>query len=375
MSRIRAAGRDLFNKVTDRVWHLILAALLLFSTAKILNMAFPRPGGDLSAVTSLLYSSLELTTAIFVFFATAAVTVGIVRFLLTMQDTRNYFEDIFHESVSDLVENRFENKKFVEKLSEDTVDKLHYELVKRSANIDFSFDSTFFQTMRKEIEPLLGKTHFEHLDVHINNFFKEIDGNPYIESVRRIDTTFHTRTTDEFELIKSKIVRQVDGIDKSDLYKLRSIKIGPPEADEDDMEDFEFTMGEPEAIKAREDLKDSYRFTVSIPIKITVEPHDPTGKFLRVIRKETVLLPVNDVIRWTISEGRSLRKLSVYCGFDKKVNPTLWLFGIEKDPTNPKFSGYSKKKPINHAFECYTKEWEGWMLPKHGFVIGWDESN
>jgi hypothetical protein len=306
-------------------------------------------------------SILKLLPASMKFISAVMLSVTLARFMFGLQTTREYFGNVYKDmmldvSTSKILERKGE-KNFVQELPDAKLEKVHYELIKKKSNIEFKFGSTFFKTMSDQIEPLLGKIHYEKMDFDITNEIREKDGQSYIYSDRTIEMELHTRTPGRFSIgINSKVFKSVPGFEPEELYQLESFKVGEQELDVAGI------LEGPEIVK--NDFH-SYKFPYDWDFNVVDKKE---GVKINIVRVEKLILPVDDYIRWTISPDKSLRQISVKCRFNEDIYPKLWIFGIQKNET----SSYKPKKPDNtKPKRCSITDWTGWMLPYHGFIIGW----
>lgn len=356
---IKETSKDwAYRIVMARTWIIVLVTAFVIAIAKTLSIIaifyFEKPAGEsLQTYEKVIQSFITISTSTIIYVATAILTIAVVRFLIGLKDTRTYFQGIFHQSLADILEKKYDKKEFVDDLSDETVNKLHYELVKRSSGIEFKYDSSFFKTMRTKIEPLLGAIHYDWLKVEIDN--KIVRGDtPHIISTRTLKMCYHTRTSDTYDLgFSQRILKQIEGIENTQLYRIDNLEIEGQKID--------VTLREPSELENGE-------LQYALPLHRDIEVADPEkGERIQVKREETLILPLDDSIRWTIAPDKSLRQITVHCTFNEPVHPTLWLFGIQREQEG----SYDPQEPENKEDRCFIYEWKGWMLPSHGFIISW----
>lgn len=340
------------ERLNLRARYLAALSVICFLSSKVIGRLTYPPDTFPSYTVAALKTSLG-------FIATVMLSIAVARIYFGLSDTRHYFKQIFLDSVSDILEHKLGKRDFVEKLSEDTIEKLHYELVKKSAGIEFPFQSSFYRTMRNDIEPLLGKTHYDSLSLNIHNKIKSNEKGYYIESKRTMKMVLHARTSGSFPIGFTRILRPIEGFKPEALYKLDQYSI-----DGEDLMDEVMITG-PVALS-----NGAFKFESTYEREVNIEAASTDGKHINIIRNETLFLPMEDSIRWTVGAVKSLRQISIHCTFDKIVYPRLLVFGLQRDPA--KFSGYLPKEPQNDDCQCYIDDWRGWMLPKHGFIITWN---
>lgn len=338
------------------VYIFILAALVLYLTYALLD-------GLVDDNQAWYYTPAHKFAAFLYFLAVTSLSVSIVRFFLGFRSTRQYFEEIYKDTIADEFEKKFLKKRdFIKSLKPETCDALHYELIKHTADINFKHQSSFFDTMKNKIEPLLGTIHYDWLNINITNTIvredEDSDRDSHIISVRDIKMCLHTRTSDKYNLgFNLRRLRPMRGFEKSELYELEKFEIGGRQIDQKLAQ-----------VADEEDGKDLCSF--SLPHFEDVKVDDlEKGVRIHIERKEKLILPINDSIWGVISPDKSLRQITVHCSFNEPVNPNLVLFGIQKEEEGD----YTKQSPNNedpHA--CFIDNWRGWMLPSHGYVITWD---
>lgn len=353
----RKSYLDIVVQVVGSVAVLTILALLFFVLSALLE---PNNAPEHEFISTESLRAAAPPTLKFV--AGIMLTIAIAKFMFGLTSTKDYFGKNFKEiflglETSDILTKKGE-RKLVGELPEEMLEKVHYEIVKRKSNISFPYESSFFKTMSQSIEPLLGKIHYETFKIEIDNTIEEAeDGTRYIISERTIETELHTRTAGNYNLgINSRVLKFVPGFDPEDLYCLNNLLIdGEPE---------HVDLHGPTEIPGQRGY-----YSCDFPIVRHIDVDDrEEGTKIEIIREETLVIPFDDYIRWTIAPDKSLRQITVNCKFNEMVHPKLWIFGIQRGTS----ADYRPKKPRNSEKKCTVTEWKGWMLPYHGFIIGWN---
>jgi len=253
--------------------------------------------------------------------------------------------DEFRELFEELLQRNVDRKEFLSTLPEETLDRAHANIIRILTQQDFREMGHFYPILRSQIEPLLGGLHYEKQIMNIDNRF-HLDGDlQYLESRRWTRTTFHTWSDASIDIGFERRLKPLGLQTPGWLYELESYVINGQS------EDLPPMSSETEArgicVVRCEDIR-------------TIR----SGQVMTVERREIVRIPVDDTLQWHIREQRSLRELQVSCTFNQEVHPRLTVSGFQMDGRD---FGASEGNQ-----DCHL-EWEGWMLPHHGFTISWND--
>ncbi len=268
-----------------------------------------------------------------------------------LREALNEHSEEFKRLFDELLERDIDNKTMLEKIPDARLEKAHANIVKILSRSDFRERGMFYKTLRKDIEPLLGGVHYETANFVINNYFRKEGDLEYIESNRRIHFTIESHKEMGFDVIQERILWPVHGKTPEEIYQLDLVKV-------DDKVLLSRDDGKLELHPHYEELKDGECKYVFDGPKVVITP----GKIFRMDINERVLVPKTDIISWTVRRGLSLRKLTVNCTFDEQCFPYLQIRG---------FPDEGQPEPSAHEKSCDITDWNGWMLPFHGFTIKW----
>lgn len=288
--------------------------------------------------------------------ATAAVTFA-VNIILGWKSTIKYVEarmssvirdnePFFAAMITTVLQRSIEEKSFLEQVTVNVLTETHANIIEvLNDGKTFPHDGSFYSTLRTQIEPLLVGPHIESMDLKIDNYFFQFQGEPVILSRRTITTTYHSRNQSSIELGFGKTLRLVEGVDPAKHYKLDSFHI--------DGEDLSHQLEGPVL-----NPDDPTRCEWSIGHRCELSPRG----MLRVYRRETLLLPADDIFDWRVRGTTSAKQVTVTASFDREVNPRLIVYGL---------AGPDCETPTPSSNYCYV-DWTGWMLPQHSVVMAWD---
>lgn len=243
-----------------------------------------------------------------------------------------------------LVSREIDSQAFLKNLSRDEPDKadrVHANLIKIANGIEFPVSGSFYRLLKRDIEPLLGLPHYEELDITIDN---TVIDEHHMLSHRTWTATLHSWTDVDMPLKYEKIFRAVDGVKPDELWQVLSFRIDGKPAEL--------------PLKPAELTPHGYRVCAGHTV------HIPADTRVVVEREELLHVPLDDVLQWHVSPGRSLKSLRVGCHFDRKVNPRVSCRAFGDD--------LGRSRRIVEKQRYCTLQYDGWMLPFQGFVIRWD---
>lgn len=288
--------------------------------------------------------------------------VGFVDILIEIPTFIGYINDRLREALKahksdfiaifeELHQRDIDDKEFLARVSTSKLEKAHANIVRIISKADFKENGMFYTTLRRDIEPLLGSVHYESASFNITNKVIREAGAIYIESQRNIYFVFESHKVTDVAFEFQRTLRPLDGKDPSELFFYDKFEI-----DGDILLDR--SKGLLDLHPAPDAQKDgNIRFSLDAG-KRQIAP----GQSIHVFRSERAYIPVTDVIMWRIRKGLSLRRLTVNCTFDEALYPHIYVNG---------FPGYENEPPESEKY-CGL-EWNGWMLPYHGFAIDWSE--
>ncbi len=283
----------------------------------------------------------------------SGLTLFLVNLLLELPDIRNYNERLLSIQLKKAL---IFDTSFLKNISRDKLEDAHANIVRILNGSTFYKNGAFYRNLRTQVEPLLGKIHYEKAKLIIKNQVVEYDGVKYIQSNRWIRYEFHTRCSERIDLGYGRMLKTLPGINDQEIYKLNYLCIDGQTPLIDKKKGIM-------SIQAESVEKEGGRISFKVPLIRDIEVVDEQrGKHVAVERDETVLLPLTDVYIWTVEEGKSLRDLDVEFSFKEEACPRIYVFGF---PDSNVQAAVMTDKEIHLS-------WSGWMLPHHGFFITWD---
>lgn len=350
--KVADESRHLKSLVRTRSWVFALAGLILVLVAIICSTSAKAKTPDPPFYVSVPATTFELSlgTAIFV--------LGLVNLFMETEGTAAYFtrrlddviegrRDWFREILDTAVQRDIERPEWLDRMRNGDAAKfeaLRANSTRVAIGMDFATegdDGRFLEVLRDEIEPLLGRPHFEGVLLTYDCVVKSDGPLCYIEVRRTFEATVHALNSCEVDLGFVTRVRRIPGLEDSKLYALEQMTVDGVGG------------ALPELNAEHEDDRLCFRVPLISPIS--------GGQALEIRRVERLCVPVSDVFTWSVRGDRSVRSLTVVCRFNQTVYPRI------------SAHGFGDVRSVEEAHDSCTLRFRGWMLPYQGFVISWSD--
>ncbi len=280
---------------------------------------------------------------------------GILNVLVEFQSTIRYVQNRLGDSLDEytpvfkeLAElaasrdvERVEILEAIKKTDPERLERLRLNLLGVVHDMDYKRAGEFSIVLKKEIEPLLGLPHYDKMVLHFHNEFINHDGRCYIRSQRTKTAVVHCMNNGRIPIGVRNVHRPIDGIAPEALYQIHDLRVA----------------GESVILPDLTPVASNGFLVVDYPLELDVCADSP----VEVFWNEEILLPANDVIRWSVGPRRSLKTLELVCDFDTAVFPQITAHGFDTT-----LSTHESEKSCTLSFT-------GWMLPFQGCVIAWTD--